>query len=227
MRATKRALELDPYYVSQKFALAIDLQYETISIGVVPEISADVAAEHLGGDFAFDQRLLDNIFKELEPAATAQPAGGGVAGLAKKPEDPLALARDYVSKGMMDLAVAEATRAVQRDFLLAELKRKAPALDAITVDYDWAGWVCITADAMPYIHHAEDDPTVVYALGYQGSGVALALHAGKILADRLGGRPVPDLPPAFSPLPRFPLAALRRTAQRAAFRWWRFMDERG
>src|SRR5439155_255626 len=30
------------------------------------------------------------------------------------PDDPLALARDYVSKGMMELAVAEATRAVQR-----------------------------------------------------------------------------------------------------------------
>src|SRR5207253_6790825 len=35
-------------------------------------------------------------------------------GLAKKPDDPLALARDYHSKGMMDLAVAEAMRAVQR-----------------------------------------------------------------------------------------------------------------
>src|SRR5256886_5146779 len=112
LRATKRALELDPYYVSQKFALAIDLQYETVSIGIVPEISADVPAENLGADFAFDQRLLDNIFQELEPPATAPQAAA--AGLAKKADDPLALARDYVSKGMMDLAVAEAMRAVQR-----------------------------------------------------------------------------------------------------------------
>src|SRR5256714_1724736 len=112
LRATKRALELDPYYVSQKFSLAIDLQYETVSIGIVPEISADVPAENLGGEFAFDQRLLDNIFQELAPPqSAAQPAP---AGLAKKADDPLALARDYVSKGMMDLAVAEAMRAVQR-----------------------------------------------------------------------------------------------------------------
>jgi tetratricopeptide (TPR) repeat protein len=111
LRATKRALELDPYYVSQKFALAIDLQYETVSIGIIPEISADVQAENIGADFAFDQRLLDNIFQELEPPAAPQAA---TAGLAKKPDDPLALARDYVSKGMMDLAVAEAMRAVQR-----------------------------------------------------------------------------------------------------------------
>src|SRR3989441_1443775 len=42
LRATKRALELDPYYVSQKFALTIDLQYEKSTIGIAPEISADV-----------------------------------------------------------------------------------------------------------------------------------------------------------------------------------------
>src|SRR5213078_4473205 len=93
----------------RRSSLAIDLQYETVSIGIVPEISADVAAENLGGEFAFDQRLLDNIFQELEP-----PAPPPTPGLAKKVDDPLALARDYESKGMMDLAVAEAMRAVQR-----------------------------------------------------------------------------------------------------------------
>jgi len=107
LRATKRALELDPYYVSQKFALAIDLQYETATIGVAPEISADVTAETLGTEFNFDQRLLDNIFQELAPPAAAE-AG-------RKPkEQPLALARDYLSKGLMDLAAAEVVRAVQR-----------------------------------------------------------------------------------------------------------------
>src|SRR2546430_14042218 len=45
LRATKRALELDPYYVSQKFALTIDLQYERTTIGIAPEISADVTAD--------------------------------------------------------------------------------------------------------------------------------------------------------------------------------------
>ena len=73
LRATKRALELDPYYVAQKFVLTIDLQFEEATIGVVPEISADVSAETLGADFNFDQRLLDNIFQELAPP----PGGGG------------------------------------------------------------------------------------------------------------------------------------------------------
>jgi tetratricopeptide (TPR) repeat protein len=108
LRATKRALELDPYYVSQKFVLTIDLQYERATIGIAPEISADVTAETIGEDFAFDQRLLDNIFQELAPAPAAE------APVAKSADDPLALARDYVSKGLMDVAAAEAVRAVQR-----------------------------------------------------------------------------------------------------------------
>src|SRR6184192_2422593 len=115
LRATKRALELDPYYVSQKFALTIDLQYEKGTIGIAPEISADVTAETLGEDFNFDQRLLDNIFQELAPsAAAAEPPAGKAA------DDPLALARDYVSKGLMDVAAAEAVRAVQRGASRAE-----------------------------------------------------------------------------------------------------------
>jgi gamma-glutamylputrescine oxidase len=122
---------------------------------------------------------------------------------------------------------SEGSRAAQRDFLLKELVRKAPALANLTVEHDWAGWVCITADQMPHVHHADDDPSVLYALGYQGSGVSFALHAGKLLADRLAGKPLPSLPPAFTPLPRFPLPFLRRLAQRAAFSWWRRQDERG
>jgi tetratricopeptide (TPR) repeat protein len=108
LRATKRALELDPYYVSQKFALTIDLQYEESTIGVVPEISADVTADSLGADFSFDQRLLDNIFQELAPPEP--PVGAEARGR----DDQLALARDYVSKGLFDLAAAEAVRSVQR-----------------------------------------------------------------------------------------------------------------
>src|SRR5256884_3006101 len=104
LRATKRALELDPYYVSQKFALTIDLQYERATIGIAPEISADVTADTIGEDFAFDQRLVDNIFQELAPAPAAEPP------VAKSADDPLALARDYVSQGLMDVAAAQAGR---------------------------------------------------------------------------------------------------------------------
>lgn len=117
--------------------------------------------------------------------------------------------------------------AQQRDFLLAELQAKLPALRDITVDHDWWGWVCLTADFLPHIHHAADDPSVHYALGYQGSGVAYGLYAGKLLAGAIAGDTGANpAPPVATPLPRFPFAALRRVGQRAMYQWYRWCDER-
>lgn len=126
--------------------------------------------------------------------------------------------------------VAEAPEhnARQRGFLLAELRAKLPGLEDIEVEHDWHGWVCVTRDFLPHIHHATDDPTVHYALGYQGSGVSLGLYAGKLLAARVAGDPAGEiLPPIDTPLPRYPLHSLIRTAQRIVYRWYRFQDNRG
>ena len=38
LRATKRALELDPYYTPQKFELAIDVEYEDPDLSIAPEL---------------------------------------------------------------------------------------------------------------------------------------------------------------------------------------------
>lgn len=121
-----------------------------------------------------------------------------------------------------------AGQCAQREFLLAELKAKLPALDAITVDYDWWGWVCLTPDFLPHVCHARDDASAHYAIGYQGSGVSYALYAGKLLASRIAG----DAGCATeglttTPLPRFALAALRRVGQRAIYQWYRYVDNRG
>lgn len=115
----------------------------------------------------------------------------------------------------------------QREFLLAELKRKLPALADIEVEHDWSGWVCLTADFLPHVYHAEDDPSVHYAIGYQGSGVAYSLHAGRLIAARIAGKDTGmTIPPTSTPLPRFPLAALRRAGQRTLYLWYRYCDER-
>lgn len=114
----------------------------------------------------------------------------------------------------------------QREFLLGALKRKLPAVAGIEVEHDWWGWVCLTADFLPHVYHAEDDATVHYALGYQGSGVAYALHAGKLIASRIARRDSgAAIPSTSTPLPRFPLAALRRAGQRAMYLWYRYRDE--
>ena len=113
----------------------------------------------------------------------------------------------------------------QRDFLLSELKAKLPGLEEVTVDYDWHGWICLTRDFLPHIHHAEDDVSVLYGLGYQGSGVSFSLYAGKLLALRAGGHKVEDpIPPVAAPLKPFPAHRLLRLAQVPVYGYFRIHD---
>ena len=106
LREVRRALELDPYYTAQKFLLSIELAADDPALSVIPDLSGERTFGEGGEQFAFDQRLLDDIFTELRPAEGAAKKKSG--------EDPFALARDYFSKGLFERAVAEVTRAVQR-----------------------------------------------------------------------------------------------------------------
>ena len=125
------------------------------------------------------------------------------------------------------IADSPGRNARQRDYLLSELKSKYPGLEAVTVDYDWHGWVCLTRDFLPHIYHAEDDASVHYALGYQGSGVSLSLYAGKLLAARIGGDDFEHvIPPAATPLARFPLHSLIRIPQRLMYYWYKYLDDK-
>ncbi len=106
LRETRHALELEPLYVPQKFALTIDLQYEDPTIAIAPDLAADVGGDELAGEFAFDPPALDQLFAELAPAVVPTPANGHSGGLD--------LARDYIAKGLLDLASAELSRAAAR-----------------------------------------------------------------------------------------------------------------
>jgi len=125
-------------------------------------------------------------------------------------------------------AITDSAVARQRQcaFLLDRLRAKFPALSDVSAEFDWNGWVCLTSDWIPHIHHAEDDPSLHYALGYGGGGLAYSLHAGKRLAARLVGQTTdePAIPSTTSPLPKFPLAAFRRLGQRAAIAWLQMKD---
>jgi tetratricopeptide (TPR) repeat protein len=107
LRETKRALELDPYYVPQKFALAIDLEYEDPDLSVVPDLGGERRISAQVGEFSFDPRLLDTLFTELAPPPEPGPHTVMEA-------DAYAMAADYLSKGLYDRAMAETSRALAR-----------------------------------------------------------------------------------------------------------------
>lgn len=107
LRETKRALEIDPYYTPQSFQLAIDLEFEDADLKIVPDLGGEKRVSGGVETFQFDTGLLDSIFKQLEPseAPTADPPAEG---------DPYALAEDFLSKGLVDRAMSEVRRALQR-----------------------------------------------------------------------------------------------------------------
>jgi gamma-glutamylputrescine oxidase len=116
------------------------------------------------------------------------------------------------------------SRASHRVWLERRLTDMFPILKGIETTHFWNGWVCVPFDKSPHVNSIEDG-TVHYALGYVGTGVALATYCGLLLAHRLAGddslRPSPLL---AQPLPRFPFPGLRRTYQRAMYAYYELQD---
>ena len=104
LRSVTRAQTLDPYYVPQKFRLAIDLQLADPMITVVPEISADLDTDATAASFALSTQVLDEIFAELAPPAPPSELSDA--------EDPFSPARGHLERGAPELATAEVKRAM-------------------------------------------------------------------------------------------------------------------
>jgi gamma-glutamylputrescine oxidase len=110
--------------------------------------------------------------------------------------------------GVVDTPAAAERRA---KWLLGRMYRTFPHLDGADAEYFWYGNVCLPYDRTPHVHAVDGDPTVTYAMGYTGTGVALATWCGQVAADlALTGEAPRDTPLTAAGLPRFPLPALRR-----------------
>ena len=114
LRETKRALELDPYYTPQKFELAIDVEYEDPDLSIAPELGG---GERDGGERRETSpsmrrcstrcsRSSRPTLRSRMPKPRRRPWSGA--------EQHFVLAHDYLAKGMLDRAAAEANRALAR-----------------------------------------------------------------------------------------------------------------
>ena len=115
----------------------------------------------------------------------------------------------------------------RRRWMKQRIAEMFPPLAHVEDEYFWHGWVCISFDKNPHFGTLPEDPTVHYALAYIGGGVALASHAGKLLAQRLSTGSAYYGKLLETKLPRFPLPAFRRTYQRIAYAWYAWQDSRG
>jgi gamma-glutamylputrescine oxidase len=129
--------------------------------------------------------------------------------------------------GRAGLSESEAALARRRRWLEARVAERFPGLAAVGSEYFWHGKVCLTYDLTPHVGTAGDDPSVVYALGYMGSGVAMATYCGGLAADLAAGKAiVRDTPLTAAPLPRFPMPPLRRAYLAGAYLVYGLEDRR-
>jgi glycine/D-amino acid oxidase-like deaminating enzyme len=120
-----------------------------------------------------------------------------------------------------------ADEAAMQATLTADIARLWPGWRDVEITHAWRGFVCLSRSLAPSIGLVEDDPTVAYAVGYHGSGVAWANWSGRAAARLLIGnaKPVDTLPAVLAqPLKRFPLARLRVWYLRAAYAMYAVKD---
>ncbi|HSA79966.1 MAG TPA: FAD-dependent oxidoreductase, partial [Geminicoccaceae bacterium] len=119
--------------------------------------------------------------------------------------------------GRVSLDETDVRRSGQR--LHAELVRILPELAQVRISHSWVGTVAYTFDTLAHVGRHEG---VHYAMGYCGSGVAMAAYLGMRVGQQLLG--VPEGATGFDQLP-FPTVPLYTgkpwflAASLAYYRW--------
>ncbi len=98
-----------------------------------------------------------------------------------------------------------------------------PGLRDVKVEHFWGGQVAITMNRMPHLGRLS--PTVLFAHGYSGHGVALAGMAGRVMAEAIRG--TAERFDVFTRIPHRPFPGGRRFRTPAlvlAMLWFRLRD---
>ena len=116
----------------------------------------------------------------------------------------------------------------RRRVMVRHFRKMFPAWRDVGFTHFWNGFVCLTFDRVVHIGFVDDDPTIVAALAYHGSGVATATWNGRMAARLVAGaadinESVPammrDMPP------RFPMPWLRKATLKVAGIGYGIRDE--
>jgi glycine/D-amino acid oxidase-like deaminating enzyme len=113
-----------------------------------------------------------------------------------------------------------------RDYARLESRfhRLFPALADVPITHRWAGHVGTTLDMTPTIGALGPDRNILFAGGYAGHGVPVAVLAGRLLRDMIAGEPIDSAydfvlnrkPPRA---PGEPLASLGFALAKRYIRW--------
>jgi gamma-glutamylputrescine oxidase len=108
------------------------------------------------------------------------------------------------------------------DYMRPRMTKVFPQLSDVKIDFAWGGYIGITSNRIPDCGRLS--PTVYYAHGYSGQGVALTGLYGKLMADCVRGVSEQfDLLARIKHLP-FPGGPLRTPTLVAAMMYYRIRD---
>lgn len=108
----------------------------------------------------------------------------------------------------------------------ADFERMFPAWRHVETEYDWYGHVCLAMNRIAFVGSVPEMDGIYAAMGWHGSGIAMASHSGEKVAElALGKISRSDLPAAISqPFPRFPFPRLRSAYLQGAYLWYGLKD---
>lgn len=108
--------------------------------------------------------------------------------------------------------------------LQKEMEAVFPQLTGQSIEFKWSGLVAMTPDQLPQIGRLDNGP--FYAMGYNGTGVALSSLMGRYLAQLTRGE-APDLGLLGRPLRTIPFYPLSVPAVRIVTGYYQLLDALG
>jgi glycine/D-amino acid oxidase-like deaminating enzyme len=115
-----------------------------------------------------------------------------------------------------------------RKNLVASFHELFPAWRAVDITHYWRGYVCLTADRVPYVGALDERQSVWTAIAYHGNGVAMGSWSGRAVARLMTGKAARDSLSAVITrrLAKFPLPAFRPLYLKGAYVWFGWQDAR-
>ncbi len=106
------------------------------------------------------------------------------------------------------------------------IERVFPHLKGIGIDYAWGGRLAITMPRLPHIGRLA--PTIYFAQGYSGQGIAIATLCGKLIAEAISNQSARFDVMASLNIPRLPGGTLlRQPLLQLGLMWYALRDRLG
>lgn len=101
-----------------------------------------------------------------------------------------------------------------------------PAWKHVESEYSWYGKVCLSRNLTPFVGEVPGMDGLYAAMGWHGSGIAMASLSGEKAAGLIMGTTRPDdLPETIQkPFKRFPFPSLRKAYLQGAYWWYGYQD---